>query len=278
MLFLTPTYRKPLLLAIAFHVLLLGFLLFQLQFHRDLPLMPSATEEIIQASLINEPAPINKPIEMKPSRPTPSPVEEKVEEKSVPEPQTPEPTPAIQEEPKPIIEKKAPVLEKTKPIEKKADIKKQIEQQIAKEKPTPKIQNHLKQQKTIEQLLQQDLSKSATNTTQTKPARSTTRATNVDNKAIDHYKNLIITAIGNRWIMPEKVKKGLECHLKVRVAAGGTVISVKLIRLSGEPALDHSAEAAIYKASPLPVPKETKLFNEFREFNLVVRPEGITTE
>jgi colicin import membrane protein len=276
MLFLTPTYRKPLLLAIAFHLLLLGLLLFQLRFHTDLPSMPSATEEIIQASLINEPAPtINKPIETQPSTPPPPPAS--AEEKSAPEPEIPEPTPVAQEKPKPV-EKKAPAIEKIQKVEKKVDIKKEIEQQIAKEKPTPKIQNHVKQQKTIEQLLQQDLVKSASSSMKTKSTHSTACASSVDNKAIDHYKNLIITAIGNRWIMPEKLKKGLECHLTVRVAPGGTVTNVKLTRSSGQPALDHSAETAIYKASPLPVPKESKLFSEFREFNLVVRPEGITAE
>jgi colicin import membrane protein len=40
--------------------------------------------------------------------------------------------------------------------------------------------------------------------------------------------------------------------------------------------LDRSARAAVFKASPLPVPKEPDAFEAFRQFILKVKPELIS--
>ena len=47
---------------------------------------------------------------------------------------------------------------------------------------------------------------------------------------------------------------------------------MSLIRSSGDPILDRSAQLAIYKASPLPVPHDLVAFNIFKDINLTVRP------
>ena len=52
-------------------------------------------------------------------------------------------------------------------------------------------------------------------------------------------------------------------------------MEVSLIRSSGDPILDRSAQTAIYKASPLPVPADPTTFNLFREISLTVRPENV---
>ena len=54
----------------------------------------------------------------------------------------------------------------------------------------------------------------------------------------------------------------------------GTVISAEVISSSGDEIFDRSAENAVQKASPLPVPNDKELFNqEFRTFQFLFNPK-----
>ena len=92
---------------------------------------------------------------------------------------------------------------------------------------------------------------------------------------VDKYKALILGAIGQEWILPDQVNTALSSRFKIRLAPNGAVLEVQLTRSSGDPVLDRSAQAAIYKASPLPVPNDPEMFNVFREISLTVRPENV---
>lgn len=116
-------------------------------------------------------------------------------------------------------------------------------------------------------LLQQQLS-------QEQNQLSSTRAQYVDS-VVAKYKALITSAIGQHWLIPDTSNKNLSATLDITLAPGGVVLDVKLIKTSGDPALDRSAIAAVYKSSPLPVPADATLFDNFRELNLTVRPENI---
>lgn len=91
---------------------------------------------------------------------------------------------------------------------------------------------------------------------------------------VDRYKALIINAISQQWILPDQVDNRLSSQFRIRLAPNGTVLDVTLTRSSGDPILDRSAQSAIYKASPLPVPSDPEMFNVFREISLTVRPEN----
>ncbi len=91
---------------------------------------------------------------------------------------------------------------------------------------------------------------------------------------VDRYKALIISAISQQWILPDQVDNRLSSQFRIRLAPNGTVLDVTLTRSSGNPILDRSAQSAIYKASPLPVPSDPEMFNVFREISLTVRPEN----
>ena len=91
---------------------------------------------------------------------------------------------------------------------------------------------------------------------------------------VDRYKALILNAIRDRWILPENVDPGLSSQFVIRLAPTGSVLDVRLARSSGDSLLDRSAQAAIYKASPLPVPTDVATFNMFREISLTVRPSN----
>ena len=61
--------------------------------------------------------------------------------------------------------------------------------------------------------------------------------------------------------------------MEARLIPGGEVTpgSVRVIRSSGNPAFDRSVVAAVYKASPLPVPSG-RLFEQFRNLGLNFKP------
>jgi colicin import membrane protein len=92
---------------------------------------------------------------------------------------------------------------------------------------------------------------------------------------VDKYKALIVNAIGRNWILPENTNSSLSSQFRIRLAPDGAVLEVSLTRSSGDQLLDRSAQTAIYKASPLPVPTDVETFNLFRDISLTVRPEQI---
>lgn len=94
---------------------------------------------------------------------------------------------------------------------------------------------------------------------------------------LNRYKMLILQTLSNNWITPDNVDKQLKVEYEIHIAPGGAILNVTLIKSSGNEQLDRSARAAIYKSSPLPVPKDPDLFNIFRVVHLSVRPEGFVT-
>lgn len=92
---------------------------------------------------------------------------------------------------------------------------------------------------------------------------------------VNKYKALILESIAEHWLVPSNTNKKLFADLLIRLAPGGAVLDVQLIKSSGVDALDRSARAAVFKASPLPVPKDSTAFDSFRQFVLRVKPENI---
>lgn len=92
---------------------------------------------------------------------------------------------------------------------------------------------------------------------------------------LDRYKAAILKEIGQKWIIPGGTNENLSCVYSIQLAPGGVVLDVKLLRSSGNPVLDRSARVAIYKASPLSVPKDPALFDNFRQLRLTVSPKSI---
>lgn len=89
---------------------------------------------------------------------------------------------------------------------------------------------------------------------------------------VDKYKALIINAISQQWILPQNADNRMSSQFRIRLAPNGAVLDVSLTRSSGDSVLDRSAQSAIYKASPLPVPNDPTTFNLFRDITLTVRP------
>ena len=80
--------------------------------------------------------------------------------------------------------------------------------------------------------------------------------------------------VNRSWIRPISTTAGLKCTIRVRLLSDGTVMAAEVISSSGDEDFDGSAENAVNKASPLPVPKDKELFaREFRSFQFLFNPK-----
>ena len=67
---------------------------------------------------------------------------------------------------------------------------------------------------------------------------------------------------------------GLEMIISVKVTRDGNVTSADVVRGSGDPIFDRSAENAVLKASPLPFPDNPKYYEFIKQFNFKFSPDG----
>jgi len=87
---------------------------------------------------------------------------------------------------------------------------------------------------------------------------------------VDEYRALLAQAIERNWIRPPSARAGLECTLFVTQATGGTVVDVKLGACNGDQTVRESIVNAVYRASPLPAPRDPRAFE--RRLEIVFKP------
>ena len=92
-----------------------------------------------------------------------------------------------------------------------------------------------------------------------------------DMNIIAQYSARIQAAIQQRYNITG-LDTGLSAQLLIRMVPGGEVVSVQIEKSSGNEVFDRRAEAAVYEASPLPVPAETRLFEQLREIRFTFCP------
>ena len=92
-----------------------------------------------------------------------------------------------------------------------------------------------------------------------------------DQSEISKFTNLIINAIENRFNC-SPLFKGISNKILIRMGESGKVIESTIIESSGNELFDQRAEKAVYSASPLPVPTDSKLFNEMRKIRITFEP------
>lgn len=91
---------------------------------------------------------------------------------------------------------------------------------------------------------------------------------------VNRYVEIIKQKVTRNWLKPGTTISGLSCVVMVNLIPGGDVLSVRIIKSSGDPVFDRSVETAVLKASPLPLPPDAALFERFRELKFVFNPEG----
>lgn len=189
----------------------------------------------------------------------------------LPEAATP-PAPAVT--PAPVVEP-PPKPEPAPP--RKPDI---VIKEKEKPKPPPKPEPKPEPKPRVDPF-QEQLKREAETLTQRKQAESaaqelsqlkSAQASAARNKAVADYLGRIRGKIRGNIVLPPDIKGNPEAVFEVTQLPGGEVISVKIKKSSGNPALDAAVERAILKSSPLPKPEQSDLFD--RLLNIPYRPIG----
>jgi colicin import membrane protein len=78
---------------------------------------------------------------------------------------------------------------------------------------------------------------------------------------------LIRDKVTRAWIRPPSARAGVNCEVHVTQVPGGVVTGVQIGTCNGDAAVRESIEAAVYRASPLPMPANADLFDRNLKFN-----------
>ena len=92
------------------------------------------------------------------------------------------------------------------------------------------------------------------------------------------YTALIAQTVINYWSRPPSARNGMEAELRLQLVPTGEVVSVTLIRGSGNAAFDNSAINAVKKAGSFPELQNlpsAEFENNFRRFRLLFKPEDL---
>jgi colicin import membrane protein len=254
--------RLYLIISILFHIAVLCVFILSFEFSAPLFVVENSNKQDVMSAVVLGDVATSKIIKpMTPPPPPPKPIVKKEEPKVVEALPKKEAIPLQQAKEK---KKPNPFLEK----ELLADLEK--EKLKKKKPPTPQVSKaerqkvlHQQIEKTMRQsLLDEDIK---LNSAQSREAQG----------IVNRYQALIQQAISEHWVIPPGADRKASSTLKIRLAQDGTVLDVSIVRSSGDPALDYSARAAVFKASPLPVPRDPTAFATFREFHLKAKPENI---
>ena len=85
------------------------------------------------------------------------------------------------------------------------------------------------------------------------------------------YMFAIQQAVERNWVRPANAEVGLECVVNVRQLPGGEVVDVSIGRCNGDQTIKQSIRSAVYKASPLPAPRDPSVFD--RSLTLIFKPK-----
>ena len=183
----------------------------------------------------------------------------------------PQPKPVAKPEPKPQAKKAAP-----KAAPKPAATK---PQPTAKAKPAPKAQPAPAPRETTTPISQEELA-AITRADLAKAVQEEEQvlAAATAGDVAASYAALIQQTVINYWSRPPSARNGMEALLAIQLIPTGEVVSVSVIKSSGNTAFDRSAINAVEKAGSFPElqnlpPREFE--KTFRRFRLLFRPEDL---
>jgi TonB family protein len=197
------------------------------------------------------PKPKPEPPKPKPEPPKPKP------EPPKPKPEPPKPKP---EPPKPKVETPKPKAETPKPKPEPP-------------KPEPKPQPQ-PAPSSARDALARIASEELSTTTSAQPAAATATASEMSAS----FASLIQQTVVNYWSRPPSARNGMEVELAVQLIPTGEVVSVSIVRSSGNSAFDNSAVNAVRKAGAFPELQQLpsgEFEKTFRRFRLLFKPEDL---
>lgn len=189
------------------------------------------------------------------SKPTPAPVKPKAATVK-PKPK-PKPTPV-----KPSVIAAKPKAEKPTP--------KRVPQAQAKTKPPPvkPMPNQRSSRDILAAIVRDELAS----------VDAQEQATATADEMSASFVSLIQRTVVNYWSRPPSARNGMECELSIQLIPTGEVVSVTLIRSSGNPAFDSSAMNAVQKAGAFPELQKLpsrEFEKNFRRLTLIFKPEDL---
>lgn len=244
----------PLLVTLFFHGLLLAILLIDAP--EAQPLVKKMPTKYIQAELVTLDKPKAKPVS-KPEKAKP--VEDNTEAKK-------------------LAEQKKQQEQRQKQVEQERLAK--LEQQKAeqaRQKQAEQKQKELEQQRKQQERerLQKQAEQEFADAIEKEKAQ---RQAETDAEVASSLVALITETIQNNWSRPPSARNSMEAELAIQLVPTGEVVSVKVVRSSGNAAFDRSAETAVLKAERFPELQKIpgRVFEQyFRRLHLKFKPEDL---
>ena len=268
----------PFFMALLFHVLIFSGLMFVIDFSRPsrppVPLAINAT--LVAATDIPRPPPVVK-------EPEPEPPAE-----VIPEPE-PEPQPdRAEEERKRLEEEKRQAdlraeqqrireqeeADRKRRAEEEAERKKRQEEEIEKrraEAERKRLEDLERQRLENERLKAEAEQAERQRQLDAELAAETQRLEAMNAGDLARYQYALQNQIMRNWIEPPSAQPGIECVVRVQQLPNGEVTEVSIAECNGDEAVRRSIEAAVRKASPLPLPANRSLFD--RNLTVIFKPE-----
>ena len=99
-----------------------------------------------------------------------------------------------------------------------------------------------------------------------------------NDKLTSSYSAYVMERIEANWNRPPSARRGMQAELIIKLVPTGQVVSVALVKSSGNKAFDRSAEQAVYKADKFDKLQklDIQIFEKsFRRLHLVFRPDDL---
>ena len=170
------------------------------------------------------------------------------------------PKPVTKAKPKPVVKPKPKPVAKVKPAAKP----------VAKPEVKPKAEPRITEQE-LAAIARADLSQAMAEEEQM-------QATVTADEMAASFAALIQQTVINYWSRPPSARNGMEALLAIQLIPTGEVVSVSVLKSSGNTAFDRSAINAVEKAGSFPELQNlpTREFEKtFRRFRLLFRPEDL---
>jgi TonB family protein len=183
--------------------------------------------------------------------------------------------------PKPKPKPKAAPKAKTKPVVKAKPKPKPKPKPVVKPKAAPKPKPVVKEQakpepriteQELAAIARADLARAVAEEEQAAEATATAA------EMAASYASLIQQTVINYWSRPPSARNGMEALLAIQLIPTGEVVSVSVLKSSGNTAFDRSAMNAVEKAGSFPELQQLpagEFEKTFRRFRLLFRPEDL---
>lgn len=182
----------------------------------------------------------------------------------------PKPKPKAQPKPKPVAAKPKPAARpKPKPVAKPTP--KPAPKPKAEARPAPEPEPRITEAE-LAALARADMARAMAEEDEALEATATAQ------EMVASYTALIAQTVINYWSRPPSARNGMEAELRLQLVPTGEVVSVTLIRGSGNAAFDNSAINAVKKAGSFPELQNlpsAEFENNFRRFRLLFKPEDL---